>query len=81
MTTMQTEVPDAIYRQAVALAESEKVPVERLLSLALAQAVGAWQTQRTISERAKRGNREKFLAVLSRAPDIPAEPGDELPSS
>lgn len=81
MTTMRTEVPDAIYKQAVAMAEREKVPVERLLSLALAQAMGAWQTESIIAERAKRGNREKFLAVLSKAPDVPPMPGDELPAT
>ena len=79
MTKMQTEVPDAIYKQAVVMAEREKVPVERLLSLALAQAMGAWQTESIIAERAQRGNREKFLAVLSKAPDVPPSAGDELP--
>ncbi len=36
MKTIRTEVPDAIYKQAVAMAEREKLPVERLASLALA---------------------------------------------
>jgi hypothetical protein len=76
---MRTEVPDAIYKQAVAMAEREKVPVERLLSLALAQALGAWQTESLIAERARRGNREKFLALLSQAPDTPPMAGGELP--
>ena len=73
-------MPDAIYKQAVAMAEREKVPVERLLSLALAQAMGAWQTESAIAERAKRGNRERFLAVLAKAPDKAPAPGDELPA-
>ena len=76
MTTVQTEVPDAIYKQAVAMAERENVPVERLLSLAM----GAWQTESIIAERAKRGCREKFLAVLSKAPDTPPVAGDEPPA-
>ena len=80
MPTMQTEVPDAIYKQAVAMAEREKMPVERLLSLALAQAMGAWQTESIIAERAQRGSREKFLAVLAKAPDAPPVPGDEPPA-
>ena len=78
---MQTEVPDAIYKQAVAMAEREKVPVKRLLALALAQAMGTWQTESIIAERARRGNRERFLAVLSKAPDTPPLAGDELPAS
>ena len=54
--------------------------VERLLSLALAQAMGAWQTESIIAERAKRGSREKFLAVLAKAPDAPPVAGDERPA-
>ena len=74
-------MPDAFYKQAVAMAEREKVPVERLLSLALAQALGAWQTESVIAERTRRGNRERFLAVLARAPHTPPLAGDELPAS
>jgi len=74
MTTIQAEVPDGIYKQAVELAQKEKVPVERLVSLALAQALGAWQSESIIAERAKRGSREKFLAVLAKAPNV--EPAD-----
>ena len=73
-------MPDAIYKQAVAMAEREKVPVERLLSLALAQALGAWQTESVIAERAQRGNRERFLAVLAKATDQAPAPDDELPA-
>jgi hypothetical protein len=53
--------------------------VERLLSLALAQAMGAWQTESIIAERAQRGSREKFLAVLANARDVAPVAGDELP--
>ena len=42
MTKIEAEVPEAIYKQAVELAEKEDMPVERLVSLALAQALGAW---------------------------------------
>ena len=59
----QANVNDrAIYKQAAELAEKEKMPVEQLVTLAVTQALGAWTTQSLIAERAKRGNREKFLA-------------------
>jgi hypothetical protein len=79
MTTIQAEVPDAIYKQAIELAREENVPVERLVSLALAQALGAWRNQSLIAERAKRGSRDKFLAVLAKAPDAPPPEYDRLP--
>jgi hypothetical protein len=79
MTTIQAEVPDGIYRQAVELAQKEKVPVERLVSLALAQALGAWASESIIALRGKRGSREKFLAVLAKAPDVELPDYDRLP--
>jgi hypothetical protein len=79
MTKIQAEVPEAIYKQVVELAEKENVPVERLVALALAQALGAWRSESVIAERAKRSNRGKFLAVLAKAPDVEPEEYDRLP--
>jgi hypothetical protein len=79
MTTIQAEVPDGIYKEAVELARKEKIPVERLVSLALAQALGAWRGESIVAERAKRGNRQKFLAVLAKAPDVEPPESDRLP--
>lgn len=79
MIKIEAEVPDAIYKQAVEMAQKENMPVERLVSLALAQALGAWQSESIIAERAKRGSREKFLAVLSKAPDVEPAEYDRLP--
>lgn len=79
MTTIHAEVHDAIYKQAVEMAEQEQMTVERLVSLALAQALGAWRSESLIAERAKRGNREKFLAVLAKAPEEQPPEHDRLP--
>jgi pimeloyl-ACP methyl ester carboxylesterase len=37
-----------------------------------------WEAFVRTGALAKRGNREKFLSVLAKVPDIPPEPGDEL---
>lgn len=78
MITIQTEVPESIYRQATALADKEHVSVERLASLALAQALAAWASQDMIAKRAKRGNRENFLEFMAKVPDVEPEDYDKL---
>jgi hypothetical protein len=79
MTTIRARIPDSLYLSACQLTEKEGMPLERLVGLALAQAIGAWMSQRNlIQERAKRGNREKFLAALNKVPDVPPVAGDEL---
>jgi hypothetical protein len=79
MTTIQTELPDALYKAALEMAQKEQIPVERLLALALAQALGAWQQGDIIAERAKRGDRDKFLKVLAKAPEVEPAEFDRLP--
>lgn len=68
-----------LIRNSKCAVEKENVPVERIVSLALAQALGAWRSERTITERATRGSREEFLAVLAKAPDVEPEEYDRLP--
>ena len=80
MVTIQTELPERLYQEARRLAQQENVSVERLFSLAVAQAVGAWQTQSVIAERTGRASRGDFLRVLDAVPDVPPAPGDELPA-
>ena len=47
MSTIHAELPDKLFQQVNELARRENIPVERLVSLALAQALGAWRTNRS----------------------------------
>jgi len=44
---------------------------------AVAEKMAALKTVDYLEDRARRGDRERFLAVLARVPDVPPEPGDE----
>jgi len=78
MSAITAEVPSPVFKSMCALAEKEGVPVERLASLAIAQAVAAWSSQKQEFERrAARGNREKFEAALAKVPAAQPLPGDE----
>ena len=54
------------------------MPVEGLVSLALAQALGAWQTQSVIAERARHASREKFLRFMDLVPGHEPVEGDRV---
>ena len=54
------------------------MPVERLVSIALAQALGAWQTHSVIAERARHANREDFIRFMDQVPDHEPVEGDKL---
>jgi hypothetical protein len=74
MSTITTEIPDPVLKSIQQMAKSEGVPVERLVAIAIAQAVGAWGIQRSdFQARAMRGNREKFERVMAKVPDVEPE--------
>ena len=65
MSTIHAELPDKLFQQVNELARRENIPVERLVALALAQALGAWETQSVIAERARHSSREDFLRFMA----------------
>jgi hypothetical protein len=78
MSTITAELPDPVLKSMQDLAGIEGTTVEKLAALAIAQAVGAWNSQhRVFTQRATRGNRQKFEAALSKVPVTPPQAGDE----
>lgn len=78
MSSITTELPTPVFQSMVDMAKNEGVPVERLASLAIAQAVAVWGSQRReFDRRAQRGDRQKFDFALAKVPSAPAVPGDE----
>lgn len=78
MSAITAEVPSPVFKSISALAEMEGVPVERLASLAIAQAVAVWSSQsQEFARRAARGNRDKFEAALDKVLSAEPLPGDE----
>lgn len=79
MKTVEAQIPEAVLKQAQELAERENIPLEQLISLAVAQSVGVWSNESYMAMRAKRGSREKFLSALKEVPDVQPPDHDRLP--
>ena len=78
MTTIETQIPDSLYKQVKSLAERESISVDQLVSIALAGQVSAWLTKDYLAERAARGSWDKALEVLAQAPDVEPAGHDRL---
>jgi hypothetical protein len=74
MKTVQ--IPDDLYQRASQFAELDQVSVDKLVTALVYESLS---DSERIQERAKRGSLEKFREILSRAPNVPPVPGDELP--
>lgn len=79
MKTLQAEVPDLLLQEVKELAEKQNASVDQIVSVALVAQVSAWRTRESVTSRAKRVNWQKVDEILARVPDVPPEPGDELP--
>jgi hypothetical protein len=78
MTTINTKIPDTLFRQAVKIAEREEMTLDQFIALALASQISSWSVGKTFVERANQGDWEKAREILAKAPDIEAEDYDKL---
>jgi hypothetical protein len=68
-------VPEELYNKAVEIAEAQRVSVDDVFASALAQQLAA---EAQLRERANRGNRDRFLEVLDKAPNVEPDDYDRL---
>jgi uncharacterized protein (DUF1778 family) len=67
-----------MFGQLREAAKAEGISMNQFIMLAVAEKIATLSTLDYLSERAKRGSRERFLAVLEKAPDVEPEEYDRL---
>lgn len=75
MTTVNLSLPDSLHETVRKLVEKDGISINQFIMLALAEKVSALATEDYLHERAKRGDKAKFLAAMSKVADV--EPPDE----
>jgi hypothetical protein len=78
MSTLHLTLPQSMQEQVEALAQQEGISITEFITLAVAEKLATLATADYLAERAKRGSREKLLAVLAKAPDVEPEDYDKL---
>ena len=76
MSTLSLRLPDSLHEAARNLAREEHVSVNQLISTAVAEKISALMTETYLAERAAKGSRKDFEDIMSRVPDVPADPQD-----
>jgi len=79
MSAISLRLPDSIHNKIKELAARDHVSVNQFLATAAAEKVAALEAESLITARAARGKRERFLELLSKAPDVEPEDFDRLP--
>lgn len=75
---LSVRIPKSLHFQLRDLAHDEGISINQFVMLAIAEKVAVLQATDYLEERAKRGSREKLLAVLAKAPDVEPDEEDRL---
>jgi len=80
MSSLNVQLPESLYKELQNLARQDRVSVEQFVTLAVAEKISALTTERYLQELAKKGDRDRYDAVLAQVSDVDPEPGDRWPS-
>lgn len=80
MSTLSLRLPTSLHRNLRELAEREGVSINQIINAAVGEKVAALHTLDYLRERATRGSRAAFDAVLAKVPDVDPPDYDRLPN-
>lgn len=81
MSTLSVQLPNSLHKHLQELAEREGISIEQFVATAVAEKMAALMAESYLEERAKRGSRAKYEAVLAQVPDVEPEEYDKLSRS
>lgn len=79
MSSLSLRLPDSLHRKIRQLAEQDDVSINQFIATAVAEKAAALLTVEYLEERGRRGDPKLVDRMLGRVPDVPPDPGDELP--
>jgi hypothetical protein len=77
MSIVQIQIPDSLQKSLCDLASRDGISIDQFISTAIAEKLSALMTENYLIERAKRGSREKYAAILAKVPDVEPEAYDK----
>jgi predicted DNA-binding ribbon-helix-helix protein len=77
-TTLSLRLPNLIHKQLKQCAEQDGISMNQFIATAVAEKLASLATMEYLEQRAQRGSKDKFNAVLAKVPDVEPQEGDEL---
>ncbi|WP_434684160.1 toxin-antitoxin system HicB family antitoxin [Pseudanabaena minima] len=73
MSIVNIQIPDSLHKSLNELANRDGISIDQFVSSAIAEKIAALMTEGYLKERAKRGSRAKYEAILAKVPDVDPE--------
>ncbi len=70
MGKLSVRIPDSIHAEIKKLSKEEKISINQFIASAVTEKVTALETENYLLERSSKADREKFLKILEKVPDI-----------
>ena len=80
MSIVQVQIPDSLHKSLSDLAGRDGISIDQFISTAIAEKLSALMTENYLKERARRGERAKYEAILAKVPDVEPEAYDKTPT-
>jgi len=78
MSTLSLRLPESLHKSARALAKKEKVSINQLVTLALAEKVAALGAEDYLEKRAMRASEAKFDKAMAKVAKVEPPENDRL---
>ncbi|CAN2043018.1 Toxin-antitoxin system HicB family antitoxin [Candidatus Magnetomoraceae bacterium gMMP-1] len=78
MIELKINLPDKLYQKAYEISKVQKIPLDEIIALSLAQKFFRIIADPYLEERAKQATGKGFSIILSQVPDVPPEDYDKL---
>jgi len=78
MSTMSLRLPDYLHNSIRDIADKEHIPVNQLVTTAIAEKVSALATEQYLNAMSAKGSVQVFDTVMAKVKNRPPLPGDEI---
>jgi hypothetical protein len=78
MSIVQVQIPDSLQKSLSDLADRDGISIDQFISTAIAEKLSALMTENYLKDRANRGDRTKYEAILAKVPDVEPEEYDKI---
>ena len=78
MGTLNIRLPNSVHKRLKEFADRDGVSMNQFVATAVAEKLASLATMEYIEQRAQRGSKERFRAILDKAPDREPEEHDKM---
>ena len=77
-STLSLRLPNSIHKKLKEYAEQDGISMNQFIATAVAEKLASLATMEYLEQRAQRGSKEQFNAILAKVPDVEPEDDDKL---